>query len=77
MPAHDGLGLHEDRGLSPVGPQAAKDDPEQAIGRLQARATGRADQHTQLVTQGEILEDEAATGSQCCPGRREEAEDGF
>jgi len=77
MPTNDRLGPHEDQGLSPLGPQAAKDDPEQAIGRLQPGATGRAGQNTQLVTQGEILGHEAATGSQCCTERREEAEDEF
>ena len=53
-----GLGFHDDQGGGPFPPQLREPDPEGAIKHPKARAFGGALVRGELLTQGEIFQDE-------------------
>src|SRR5207247_996086 len=58
LPPQDGVGRHDDKGLSPAGPDSGQADPQQAINRAQLRPGHRSLEHGKLLAEGEVLEGE-------------------
>jgi hypothetical protein len=58
VPADHGLGFHDDQGGGPFPPQLREPDPEGAIKHPKARALAGALVRGELLTQGEIFQDE-------------------
>ncbi len=58
VPADHGLWFHDDQGDGPFSPQLREPDPEGAIKPPKARALAGAPVRRELLTQGEIFQDE-------------------
>ena len=58
MPAYDGLGLHEDQGRSPPPPRGRQDHPKYAVAGAEIRPLHGTLQGPQLVSEGNIFEDD-------------------
>jgi hypothetical protein len=56
MPAHDGLGLDEDQDVTPAGPDAAQDGPEEPVETVYGRPWSFPLQDRDLLPEGEDLE---------------------
>jgi hypothetical protein len=63
MPVADGLGLYEDENVTPAGPGAGQNGPEQVIDGVQRRARALAFQYCDLLR-------EARTSSAVSPRER-------
>ena len=64
MPANDGCRLNEDEGTSPAVPKPPQAGPDKAICEAEARAAVRGCQNGELVSEGQILQDQISTGFQ-------------
>ena len=64
LPPQDGVGGHDDEGLSPPGPGSAQPDPEDAIGRAKLGSRRRSLVHGELLTQSEVLDCELAMAAE-------------
>jgi hypothetical protein len=58
MPSNHGLGSDEDEGRLPIVPELGKPHPEGSIGRSEPRAPSFSLVDSELLSQGEVLEDE-------------------
>jgi len=56
MPAHHGLGLDEDQDVTPAGPDAAQDGPEEPVETVYGRPWSFPLQDRDLLPEGEDLE---------------------
>jgi len=65
MPADHRLGLHEDDDIDPSRPQAAEGDPEPAVGRGEPRPAPIVGERGELLSEGEVLENEFGVRSDC------------
>jgi hypothetical protein len=54
MPPNDGLGVHDEKNTSPLGPESPQDDPEYPVLGSQARLPRR--QNRKLPTQCKVLQ---------------------
>jgi hypothetical protein len=63
VPAHDGLGLHDDQDFPPAGPEPGEGDPEEPARMGQARARVSILEDRELLSQSKVLEDEIATAA--------------
>ena len=63
VPADDSLGLYDGERITPVLPDAGKNDPQKAVAILEANPGSRALQDMELVARSEVLEGEALPGS--------------
>jgi hypothetical protein len=70
MPADDGLRLHDHERLDPPRPDARERDPEGAIDGNEKRSLPLPAQNGKLLSQGEILGDEARPRSEGRAERR-------
>jgi hypothetical protein len=61
VPPDDGFGLDEKESLPPSRPEAARHPPEQLIERTQPRLRMLALQYHELLSEGEVLQQQAAT----------------
>src|SRR5258708_997066 len=73
MPANDGLGMHNDKNTSPIGPESPQDDPEHPVAGSQTppRPPGRQD--NKLLTEGKVLQNEVGARSNTANLGQEEA----
>ena len=55
VPAHHGIGRHQDERRFPRRPETMKEDPEQLVGGVKPRAAALSLEHGYLLTQGEIF----------------------
>jgi hypothetical protein len=55
MPAHNGVGLHEQQGAAPVSPRVGGADPEESVSGAKVRTFAGARQSGQLLTQCQIF----------------------
>ena len=60
MPADHGVRLDDDERRSPARPGTREPRPEQAIRPREARSSGRAREHHELLAQGEVLQGDVA-----------------
>ena len=58
MPSDHGFGLDDDKRLPPALPGTAEEDPDHAVAVLQCRALPAAAENLELVTEGNVLEDQ-------------------
>ena len=56
MPGDDGLGLEEQQGLLPVGPNAHQANPKQAVGRAGFGLASLSFEHGELMPEGQTFE---------------------
>src|SRR5437879_4793580 len=63
VPGDDGGGLDDRQGLRPLAPQRPQGDPEEAVSRSQPWTATAVSQGRELLSQGEILEDEGVSRS--------------
>ena len=66
------LGLHDDQGALPAGPQARQGHPECAVGLSQPRSLRPTLQDGELLPQGEVLQRKDVLRFQAGSGGREE-----
>ena len=64
MPTNYGRRLNQDEHLSPAVPEPPEADPDKPICGTEAWATARGSENGKLVPEGEVLEDQMATGSE-------------
>ena len=60
MPAYHGIRLDDDERRSPARPSTREPRPEQAVRPREARSSGRAHEHHELLAQGEVLQGDVA-----------------
>ena len=63
MPANDGLGMHNEKNTSPLGPESPQDDPEHSVMGSQARPRLLRRQDHKLLTERKVLQYEVAARS--------------
>ena len=63
MPANDGLGTHNEKNTSPLGPESPQDDPEHSVMGSQARPPLPRRQNHKLLTERKVLQYEVAARS--------------
>jgi hypothetical protein len=63
VPSDHGFGLDDDKRLPPALPDAAKEHPDHAVLVLQRRALSPTVQHLELVTEGNVFEDQRFAGA--------------
>ncbi|MEE8368923.1 MAG: hypothetical protein V3S30_11490 [Thermoanaerobaculia bacterium] len=62
MPTNYGRRLNQDEHLSPAVPEPPEADPDKPICGMEAWATARGCENGKLLPEGEVLEDQMATG---------------
>jgi hypothetical protein len=72
MPADHGLGLHDEQGVLPVGPQTAERDPECAVRFRKLGVLGLASQNGELLSQRKVFESKLPLRLQARSGGREQ-----
>jgi hypothetical protein len=65
VPSDHGLGLDDDKRLSPVGESTRHGNPERPVGPHEARAIGAAFEHCQLLAQRQVLQGKVTLRSDC------------
>jgi hypothetical protein len=75
VPSHHCFRLHEDEDFDPARPAAAKDDPEPAVDCGDARTPTGVNQHCELLTEGEVLQDEVGSRSNECADSAEQEQE--
>jgi hypothetical protein len=60
LPADYGVGLHDDESRSPARPGTTEPRPEQAVRPREPRSPGRTTDHSELLAEGDVLEEEMA-----------------
>ena len=68
MPADDGGRADDQEGVLPAGPVSRQPGPEYAVPRTQPGPGDRPPQDGQLLTQGQVLQDESAARQQVVIG---------
>src|SRR5262245_17683106 len=63
MPAHDGVGLHDEQGAPPVPPGFREQNPKESITRSKLRAFCSARERGHLLTEREVLECDGAVSA--------------
>ena len=58
MPLDDGRRPHDGKCIGPARPRARQDDPEGSVDRAKLGARLPTPEHSNLLTKGEILDDE-------------------
>lgn len=58
MPVNDGSGAEDDKGRLPFRPSAPQSGPEESVGQADRRLGSGPLIHGQLLTKGEVLEDQ-------------------
>jgi hypothetical protein len=64
LPPQDSVRSHDYEGLLPPGPDAGQPDPEEAIASAERWPGHRSFVHSELLTQGQILEGQLAVAAQ-------------
>ena len=72
MPAENGLWLDDQEGRAPLTPNSGEPDPEEAISLPQLRSRMAAMINGQLLSEGEILQNQSLTVSECGGEYRDE-----
>jgi hypothetical protein len=75
VPAHDGLGFHNDQDFPPAGPEPGEGDPEEPVRMGQAKVRASMLEDRELLSQSKVLEDEIASAAECRSKGAEEAEE--
>jgi hypothetical protein len=60
---NDGLGLNDGQRTTPIGPSSLQENPEQSIPVLDARALISTAENLELMTDGDVLEDQRFAGA--------------
>ena len=61
VPPNDSLGLDDDEGITPAGPDPGEHHPEAAVQGGEARSAPRSPQDLDLMSEREIFEDQGLT----------------
>ena len=64
MPAKDRVRLDQDESRTPAGIQFCQANPEEAVAAMQRRSRPLLAENGQLLTQGQVLQDQLAAGQQ-------------
>jgi hypothetical protein len=75
VPAQHRVGLHQDQRGTLVAPRFGEQDPEEPIPGTEMRTLDSTLQHSQLVSDGDILQDDRPMTSACQRERSNEDED--
>jgi hypothetical protein len=69
LPTDDRVAVHQVQGLSPRGPDSGKNDPKQSVFPLQSRHSLPSLEHSQLLSQSQVLQGQGTALSKSCPNQ--------
>ena len=75
MPAHDGLGLHDDQDVGPTGPEAAEGGPEEPVQGVQGWPRSLAFKQRDLLSEGKDFEGRVGSTAEEDTDHGEDGED--